>query len=144
MVIHRAIYGSLERFIGILIENFKGVFPFWLSPMQVGIVPIRTEHNAYAEKVEALLKKNGIRCEVDYSDSNMKEKIKRFKNYKDPYIIVLGDRESEENTVSINVRGSNKQIQNVPLDVFLDLCETMNEEHTLELIGELPEEYRNA
>lgn len=144
VVIHRAIYGSLERFIGILIENFKGVFPFWLSPMQVGIVPIRTEHNAYAEKVEALLKKNGIRCEVDYSDSNMKEKIKRFKNYKDPYIIVLGDRESEENTVSINVRGSNKQIQNVPLDVFLDLCETMNEEHTLELIGELPEEYRNA
>ena len=141
VVIHRAIYGSLERFIGIIIENFKGAFPFWLSPMQVGIVPIRTEHNAYAEKVEKLLQKNGIRCEADYSDSNMKEKIKKYKNYKDPYIIVLGDREAEENTVSINVRGSNRQIQNVPLDVFLDLCESMNEEHSLELINELPAEY---
>lgn len=141
VVIHRAIYGSLERFIGIIIENFKGIFPFWLSPVQVGIVPIRTEHNVYAEKVEKLLQKNQIRCEVDYSDSNMKEKIKKFKNYKEPYIIVLGDREAAENTVSINVRGSNKQIQNVPLDVFLDICETMNEEHSLELISELPDCY---
>lgn len=142
VVIHRAIYGSLERFIGIIIENFKGIFPFWLSPVQVGIVPIRTEHNAYAERVEKLLQKNQIRCEADYSDSNMKEKIKKFKNYKEPYIIVLGDREAAENTVSINVRGSNRQIQNVPLDVFLDICEAMNEEHSLELISELPEEYR--
>jgi threonyl-tRNA synthetase len=134
VVIHRAIYGSLERFIGIIIENFKGAFPFWLSPYQVGIVPIRVEHNEYAKKVADLLYENGVDVEADYSDNNMKEKIKKFKNYKDPYIIVLGDKEAAENTVSINVRGSNKQIQNVPLDKFVEMCKKMNSEHTLELI----------
>ncbi len=134
VVIHRAIYGSLERFIGIIIENFKGVFPFWLSPYQVGIVPIRVEHNEYAKKVEDTLRAAGIRVESDYSDNNMKEKIKKYKNYKDPYILVIGDREAAENTVSINVRGSNKQIQNVPLSALVDMCRKMNEEHTLELI----------
>ncbi|WP_314855158.1 threonine--tRNA ligase [Stomatobaculum longum] len=141
VVIHRAIYGSLERFIGIIIENFKGIFPFWLSPSQVGIVPIREEHNEYAKRVFDLLQKNGIRAEADYSDRNMKEKIKSYKQFKTPYILVLGDREAAEQTVSINVRGSNKQIQNVPLSVFLDMCDTLNEERPLELFNEVPKEY---
>jgi len=141
VVIHRAIYGSLERFIGIIIENFKGIFPFWLSPSQVGIVPIREEHNEYAKRVFDLLQKNGIRAEADYSDQNMKEKIKSYKQFKTPYILVLGDREAAEQTVSINVRGSNKQIQDVPLSVFLDMCDTLNEERPLELFNEVPEEY---
>ena len=141
VVIHRAIYGSLERFIGIIIENFKGIFPFWLSPSQVGIVPIREEHNEYAKRVFDLLQKNGVRAEADYSDRNMKEKIKNYKQFKTPYILVLGDREAAEQTVSINVRGSNKQIQNVPLSVFLDMCDTLNEERPLELFNEVPEEY---
>ena len=141
VVIHRAIYGSLERFIGIIIENFKGIFPFWLSPSQVGIVPIREEHNEYAKRVFDLLQKNGIRAEADYSDRNMKEKIKSYKQFKTPYILVLGDREAAEQTVSINVRGSNKQIQNVPLSVFLDMCDTLNEERPLELFNEVPQEY---
>ena len=139
VMIHRALFGSMERFIGILIENFKGAMPFWLSPVQVGIVPIRTEHNEYAEEVEKLLFKNHIRSEVDYTDRNMKEKIKQYKNYKNPYIIVLGDREAEERTVSINLRGQNKQIQNVPLDTFVQMCRTMNEEYSLELMDEIPE-----
>ncbi|MCR4748700.1 MAG: threonine--tRNA ligase [Lachnospiraceae bacterium] len=136
VVIHRAIYGSLERFIGIIIENFKGVFPFWLNPYQVGIVPIRQEHNEYAAKVEKALTDAGIRVETDYSDSNMKEKIKKFKNYKDPYILVLGDNEAAEGTVSINVRGSNKQIRNVKIEDLVKMCVKMNEEHSLELIEE--------
>ena len=140
VMIHRALFGSFERFIGIIIENFKGSFPFWCRPYQVGIVPIRPEHNEYARKVAKLLRKNGIRYEVDYTDANMKEKIKKYKNYKDPYIIVLGDQEAAENTVSINVRGSNKQIRNVPLDTFLDMCDIMNEEHSLELLNEVPVE----
>ena len=92
VVIHRAIYGSLERFIGIIIENFKGSFPFWLSPEQVGIVPIREEHNDYGKKIYEALSDMGIRAEIDYSDKNMKEKIKTYKNYKNPYILVLGDK----------------------------------------------------
>ena len=133
VVIHRAIYGSLERFIGIIIENFKGAFPFWLSPYQVGIVPIRTEHNEYAARVAAALAEAGVRVEVDDTDSNMKEKIKKYKNLKDPYILVLGDKEAAENTVSVNVRGSNKQLQGVPLDKFVKLCEKLNSERSLEL-----------
>ena len=82
-------------FIGILIENFKGAFPFWLSPYQVGIVPIHEEHNEYAKKVADKLVSNRIRIEADYSDKNMKEKIKYFKTYKTPYTIVLGDRSRE-------------------------------------------------
>ena len=133
VVIHRAIYGSLERFIGVIIEHFKGAFPFWLSPYQVGIVPIRTEHNDYATEVAKKLAAARIRFEADYSDNNMKEKIKKYKNLKDPFIIVLGDREAQEKTVSVNVRGSNKQIQNVPLDTFISRCMQLNAERTLEL-----------
>ncbi|MEE3392918.1 MAG: threonine--tRNA ligase [Lachnospiraceae bacterium] len=137
VMIHRAIFGSMERFIGILIENFKGAFPFWLSPVQVGIVPIRAEHKDYAKKVQNMLREAGVRTECDYSDKNMKEKIKAYKLYKDPYIIVLGDREASENTVSINVRGSNKQLQNVPLDKFIGMCTKMNKEYLLDLIQEI-------
>lgn len=139
VMIHRAIFGSMERFIGILIENFKGSFPFWLSPYQVAIVPIRTEHNEYAAKVYDKLRKNHIRVEADYTDNNMKEKIKNYKNYKDPYIIVVGDKEASENTVSINVRGTNKQIQNVPLDTFINMCKMMNEDKRLDLMEDAPE-----
>ncbi len=81
----------------------------------------------------------GVRVEADYSDNNMKEKIKKFKNYKDPYILVVGDKEAAEGTVSINVRGSNKQIQNVPLDTFVQMCKKLNDEHSLELIEGLSE-----
>lgn len=137
VVIHRAIYGSLERFIGIVIENFAGKFPFWLSPAQVGIVPIRTEHNEYAREVADRLEAAGVRVETDYSDKNMKVKIKEYKKMQDPYILILGDNEAAEKTVSINMRGSNKQINNVPLDKFVEACVKMNTEHSLELIEEM-------
>ena len=133
VVIHRALYGSLERFIGIIIENFKGAFPFWLNPYQVGIVPIHTEHNAYARKVEEALTAAGVRVESDYSDRNMKLKIREYKQYKDPYILVLGDKEAAENTVSVNIRGLNKQIQDVPLDRFVEICKKLNADRSLEL-----------
>ena len=133
VMIHRAIFGSFERFIGILIENFKGAFPFWMSPAQVAIVPIRPEHNEYAKEVAAALRRSHIRFEADYADKNMKEKIKTFKTYKDPYILVVGDKEAEQRTVSVNIRGMNKTVYGVPLDTFVKVCERMNAEHTLEL-----------
>ncbi len=133
VMIHRAIFGSFERFIGIIIENYKGSFPFWMSPYQVGIVPIRPEHNAYAEKVLKALRAAGIRAEADFADKNMKEKIKAFHSFHDPYIIVLGDREAEENTVSVSIRG-NKKMNGVPLDQFIGICRKMVDEHSLELI----------
>lgn len=137
IVIHRAIFGSFERFIGIITEHFKGAFPFWLNPYQVAVVPIRPEHNAYAQKVQAMLTDAGIRAEADYTDVNMRDKIKKFKQMKDPYIVVVGDKESEENTVSVNVRGSNKQLAGVSVEKFVALCSALNRERTLELPQEI-------
>ncbi len=137
VVIHRAIYGSLERFIGIIIENFKGAFPFWLSPYQVGIVPIREEHNAYAKEIEAALQKIGIRVEADYADKNMNEKVKNYKLMKDPYIVVVGDQEASSRTVSVTVRGQKEQLRNLDLDKFIELCKKQNEERSIELIGQV-------
>ncbi len=137
VVLHRAIFGSMERFIGILIENFKGAFPFWLSPVQVGIVPIRPEHNDFAKKIAKELFKHRIRFEVDYADKNMREKIKGFKQCKAPYIIVLGDKEAAESTVSINVRGTNEQLKNVAYAKFIDMCRTLNEKRNLELLTKI-------
>ena len=136
VMIHRAIFGSFERFIGVITENYKGMFPFWLNPYQVAVVPIRTEHNEYAKKVFAELKKHGIRVEADYADDNMNNKIKRFKAYKDPYIAVVGDNEAANNTVSLNIRG-NKKLGDVPLDKFIEMCVKMNEEKPLDLIDTL-------
>ncbi len=134
VVIHRAIFGSLERFIGILIENFKGAFPFWLAPYQAGIVPIRVEHNKYALEVKNILESIGVRAECDTADKNMNEKIKEYKNLKDPYILVVGDKEVEERTVSINIRGVKQQLHGVSLDQLKAMCRKMNEEHMIDLI----------
>ncbi|MGI6056860.1 MAG: threonine--tRNA ligase [Bilifractor sp.] len=134
VMIHRAIFGSMERFIGILIENYKGAFPFWLSPYQVAVVPIRPEHNDYAKKVVNALKSAGIRVEVDYADKNMNEKIKNYKTFKDPYIVVVGDQEASSDTVSITVRGQKQQLHNVPLDKLVAMCTKMDREHLKELI----------
>ncbi len=136
IVIHRAIFGSLERFIGIITEHFKGAYPFWLNPFQVAIVPIREEHNEYAKKVELALKAAGIRVEADYNDINMRDKIKRFKNMKDPYILVLGGEEAASEEVSVNVRGSNQQVRNVPLSKFIEMCKKLNADRTLDLPSE--------
>ncbi len=138
VMIHRAILGSFERFIGIIIENFKASFPFWLSPMQVAVVPIRPEHNDYAKKVVNELMDHDIRVEVDYADKNMKEKIKAYRKFHDPYILVLGDKEAEEGTVSVNIRGG-KQMNNVPLDVFVGICEKLNRSRQIELAESVEE-----
>ena len=97
---------------------------------------IWTDHNEYAKKVADLLKKNHIRAEADYTDDNMKNKIRKFKDYKDPYVVIIGDSEAENEQVSINIRG-NKQLKNVPLDRFIEMCRTMNEEHSLDIIDTL-------
>ena len=139
VVLHRAIFGSFERFIGIIIEHFKGAFPFWLSPYQVGLVPIRMEHNDYTKEIEEHLEELGIRVEADYADKNMNEKIKFYRTMKDPYIVVIGDQEKETRTVSITVRGQKKQLHNVPLETFYSMCTKMNKERSLELISSVEE-----
>ena len=132
VVIHRVIYGSLERFIGILIEHFAGAFPFWLAPVQIGVVPVRETHNDYACDVMSVLRKAGLRCEGLMEDEGMGGKVNKFRQAKVPYTLVLGDRETEAGTVSVKIRGG-RQAQDVPLEAFVKACAGLNEGQSLEL-----------
>ena len=136
VVLHRAIVGSIERFMGILIENYKGAFPFWMSPYQVALVPIKPEHNDFCKKLQDQLEDAGIRVEADYADKNMNEKIKTFKQFKDPYILVVGDKEVEAGTVSVTVRGQKVQLHGVPTDKFVEAMKSLNASHAQELVTE--------
>ncbi|MBE6051049.1 MAG: threonine--tRNA ligase [Clostridium sp.] len=104
IVIHRVIFGSIERFIGILIEHFAGKFPTWLAPVQVKILPISDKFNDYAEEVRAELKKNNFRVEMDYRSEKIGYKIREARNERVPYIIVVGEKEAEEKTISLRSR----------------------------------------
>jgi threonyl-tRNA synthetase len=104
VVIHRAILGSTERFMGIMIEHYAGNFPLWLSPVQVKVIPVRENHNEYAKEVFELLKANGIRAEFDDADSNLGGKVRDAKNNKLPYWIVIGDKEIEADKVTLESR----------------------------------------
>jgi threonyl-tRNA synthetase len=109
VMIHRALFGSIERFFGVLIEHYAGAFPLWLAPVQVGLVPISERHLAYASKVEAELKAAGLRVEVDGRNEKMNAKIRDLANQKTPYILVFGDKEEASGTVSVRMRGKGDQ-----------------------------------
>jgi len=104
VVLHVAIFGSFERFMGVLIEHYAGAFPLWLSPIQVKVIPVRENHNEYAKKVYELLKENGIRAELDDEDKNLGGKVRDAKNNKIPYWIVIGDKEIEADKITLESR----------------------------------------
>ncbi|HEY4513137.1 MAG TPA: threonine--tRNA ligase [Candidatus Paceibacterota bacterium] len=104
VMIHRALIGSPDRFLGVLIEHYAGAFPLWLSPVHVKVIPVRTNHNEYAKEIANLLKENGIRVELDDGDSNLGGKVREAKNMKVPYWIVLGDKEIESGMVTLESR----------------------------------------
>jgi threonyl-tRNA synthetase len=109
VMLHRALFGSLERFIGILIENYAGKLPFWLSPAQAVVCPIAEENNDYVKKLFEDLFKEGIKCEVDLRNEKINYKIREHSLAKIPIIIVCGKKEVIENTVTIRRLGSDKQ-----------------------------------
>jgi threonyl-tRNA synthetase len=108
LMVHRALYGSVERFFGVLIEHYAGAFPLWLSPTQVEIVPIAERHVDYANKVRAELKTIGARVEVDARNEKMNAKIREHAMQKVPFILVVGDKEKESGQVNVRVRGQDK------------------------------------
>jgi threonyl-tRNA synthetase len=118
VVIHRAIYGSLERFIGVMIEHFQGKFPVWLSPVQVRVLPVSDENKAYAEKVADLLAKRGLRVERDFDSGTIGGKIRNAQLQKIPFAIVVGSKESEAQTISVRSRDG-KVRQDVLLEDFV-------------------------
>ena len=121
VMVHRALFGSVERFFGVLIEHYAGAFPLWLAPVQVGLVPISERHHAYAQQVKAELEAAGLRVEVDGRNEKMNAKIRDFANQKTPYILVMGDKEAEGHAVSVRVRGAGDRGA-VPVEEFLAKC----------------------
>ena len=119
IAIHRAIYGSLERFIGILVEHFAGAFPVWLAPVQAVVVPIADRHLDAAEEFAGVLRSRGLRVEVDGSSNRMQYKIRTAQEQKVPYMVVLGDREVEARTASPRTRAGEQQDPQ-PWDEFAD------------------------
>src|SRR5262249_45349881 len=109
VAIHRAIYGSLERFIGVLVEHTGGALPFWCAPVQAVVVPIADRHNEAAAELAALLRGRGLRVEVDDSSNRMQNKIRVAQEQKVPYMLVLGDREVEARTAAPRTRGGEQQ-----------------------------------
>ena len=109
VMLHRALFGSLERFIGILIENYAGKFPFWLSPSQVVVLPIAEEHNEYAKKIFEELFKEGIKCEVDLRNQKINYKIREHSLSKVPQLFICGSKEVKSKSITIRKLGSEKQ-----------------------------------
>ena len=109
VMLHRALFGSLERFIGILIENYAGKFPFWLSPSQVVVLPIADEHNEYAKKIFEELFKECIKCEVDLRNQKINYKIREHSLSKVPLLLICGSKEVKSKSVTIRKLGSEKQ-----------------------------------
>jgi threonyl-tRNA synthetase len=105
VMVHRALFGSVERFFGVLIEHYAGAFPFWLAPVQVGLVPISEKHLEYAGGVKAKLEAGGFRVELDARNEKMNAKIREFTMQKVPFVLVMGDKEAASEAVSVRTRG---------------------------------------
>jgi threonyl-tRNA synthetase len=124
VMIHRALVGSPDRFLGILIEHYAGAFPTWLAPEQVRIVPVSDKHFEYGSGILAALKKAGIRASLDQGNDSMGKKIRNAKVEKVPYVIVIGDKEMEDNTITVESRDEGK-FEPAPLANFISKLESM-------------------
>jgi threonyl-tRNA synthetase len=118
VMVHRALFGSVERFFGVLIEHYAGAFPLWLAPVQVGLVPISEKHLEYATAVKAKLEAAGLRVELDARNEKMNAKIREFTLQKVPFVLVMGDKEAASEAVSVRTRGKGDE-GSVPLVDFI-------------------------
>jgi threonyl-tRNA synthetase len=133
VMVHRALFGSVERFFGVLIEHYAGAFPMWLAPVQVGLVPISNEkHLAYAEDVKKRLEAAGLRVELDASNGKMQGKIRDFGLQKVPFILIVGDKEAATDSVSVRVRAKGDE-GSVTVEAFIERAKRLVQEHAMEL-----------
>jgi threonyl-tRNA synthetase len=119
IMIHRALFGSVERFFAILLEHYAGALPTWLSPEQVRVLPVSDDHLAYAASVTASLIGAGLRASTDTADESIKARIRRAKVAKTPYVLVVGDDDVTAGTVGVNRRGSDRPERDVAVDELL-------------------------
>lgn len=132
VMIHRAPFGSMERFVGILIEHFNGAFPLWLAPVQAVMVPIADRHNEYARQAANELRAVGLRVEVDDSSERMNKKIRNAQVQQVPYMLIVGDREVDDDTVAVRTR-DNEDRGAMPRDAFRAHAKYMVESKSMEL-----------
>ena len=119
IMLHRALFGSIERFFGVLIEHYAGAFPTWLSPEQVRVLPVALAHDAYAQQVVAQMKAAGLRVDIDHADEQLGKRIRNAKTSKVPYVLVVGDDDVANGTVGVNPRGGEVE-RDVTVTEFLD------------------------
>jgi threonyl-tRNA synthetase len=124
LMVHRALYGSVERFFGVLIEHYAGAFPVWLSPVQAVMIPISERHADYANKVAAQLKAVGVRVDVDARNEKMNAKIREHALQKVPFLLVVGDKESESGKVNVRTRGKEKT-EDMPAAEFVEMIKKL-------------------
>ncbi|ADW70782.1 threonine--tRNA ligase [Granulicella tundricola] len=132
VMVHRALFGSVERFFGVLIEHYAGAFPFWLAPVQVGLVPISEKHLEYARTVQQRLKDAGVRVELDERNEKMNAKIREFGVNKVPFILIMGDKESQSDEVSVRTRGKGDGGA-MSTEAFVARCLELQKSHSAEL-----------
>ncbi len=125
VMLHRALFGSLERFIGILIENYAGKFPFWIAPLQAVVIPISEEFDAYAKEVNEKINNAGMNSEVDLKNHNLNYKIREHSLSKIPLLLICGKKEVDSNSVTIRRLDTNKQ-ENMELNLFLKKFSALN------------------
>jgi threonyl-tRNA synthetase len=104
VMLHRTVYGSLERFLGILIEHYAGAFPYWLAPVQVRLIPVSEDHREYADRIIARLQEKEIRVDADFRDEKLGKRIRDAQMQKVPFMIVVGDKEVETGTLAVRDR----------------------------------------
>jgi threonyl-tRNA synthetase len=119
LMVHRALYGSVERFFGVLIEHYAGAFPVWLSPVQAVMIPISERHAEYANKVADQLREAGVRVDVDARNEKMNAKIREHAMQKVPFLLVVGDKEAEAGHVNVRTRGKEKT-EDLPATAFVE------------------------
>ena len=119
IMIHRALFGSFDRFIGILTEHYAGAFPTWLSPVQVRVLPIATAHNEYAKEIKEKFEEAGIRVELDQREEKIGYKIREAQLQKIPYMIILGDKEIQVEAIGVRSR-KNGDIGQMTVENFID------------------------
>jgi threonyl-tRNA synthetase len=124
LMVHRALYGSVERFFGVLIEHYAGAFPVWLSPVQAVMIPISERHAEYAQKVADQLKATGVRVHVDARNEKMNAKIREHAMQKVPFLLVMGDKEAEAGKVNVRTRGKEKT-EDMPVPEFVEKIKTL-------------------
>ena len=125
VMLHRALFGSLERFIGILIENYSGKLPFWITPLQAVVIPISSDFDEYAKKINQELRDKGLSSEVDLKNHNLNYKIRDHSLSKVPLLLICGKKEVDSNSVTIRKLDSNKQ-ENMEIKKFLETYSTLN------------------